>query len=362
MILFIGPEQIPMTGQSVSFSETYRLCTRDKIKLHYSSRNSSIYKSIFQFFFQFIYIFFKNIHELKSVYITNSRTLFGFLRDALVIGFCSIFKKKIIIHVHGYDFISFRNQSKGNLKWFIDFIYNQVDTIIILHEKLRFQYEQYKSANIEIINNFHNISMTTEVFEAKIKKTRTNDKIKLLFFSNFMKEKGYIEAINATKYLVENGINVELNLVGGFVQSDADNNIAKDRLLKMIEDFDNICYHGKVVGEKKNKIFFESDILLFPSYYKVEAVPIVIIEAMASGCAIIATNHNLLPYLICDKSGLIVQKKSVKSIVDAIVTLRSDRNALSDKMKYNFQMAHTKMTEGIYKKLINQLIDKTLGT
>tara|TARA_B100000767_G_C19775091_1_gene542132 strand:- start:4706 stop:5794 length:1089 start_codon:yes stop_codon:yes gene_type:complete len=361
MILFIGPEQSPVTGQSVSFNETYRLCSNNKIILHYSSRNSSVLKSIFLFLFRFIYIFFKNLNNLKLIYITNSRTLAGFFRDAFVIMLCYIFKKKVIIHVHGFDFSTFRNLSSSCIKFFIDLTYNHIDTIIILHEKLREQYKHYKSVNIVVVNNFQNIPMSVNGAKLKIENVKSNNKIKLLFFSNLIKEKGYIDAINATKLLVKNGINVELNIVGGLVQSDKSNNITKNQLIKMIKNYDYINYHGCVIGAEKNDILFNSDILLFPSYYKVEAVPIVIIEAMASACAIITTNHNLLPYLVCSESGIIVEKKSPEALAYAVTTLYNNRNTLSDKMKYNFDMSHREMTENVYKKSINLIIEKNLG-
>ena len=61
---------------------------------------------------------------------------------------------------------------------------------------------------------------------------------------------------------------------------------------------DGIFYHGPLYGMQKKDFLKALDIFVLPSFYASEAMPISIIEAMRSGCVIIATEHHYLPFLV----------------------------------------------------------------
>jgi glycosyltransferase involved in cell wall biosynthesis len=81
---------------------------------------------------------------------------------------------------------------------------------------------------------------------------------------------------------------------------------------------------GAVHGEAKSDLLRSADVFVFPSYYHFECQPLVIIEAMASGKAIIASDEAAIPDLISDHvDGLLVRARAVDELVEALCVLLS---------------------------------------
>jgi glycosyltransferase involved in cell wall biosynthesis len=86
---------------------------------------------------------------------------------------------------------------------------------------------------------------------------------------------------------------------------------------------ENYTYLGYVEERKKPYLYALADIFILPSLY--ENLPISILEAMASGNAVIATSVGGIPELIKHReNGLLIQPKSDADIVEAVTTLVED--------------------------------------
>ncbi|TOB81745.1 hypothetical protein CGJ96_24975, partial [Vibrio parahaemolyticus] len=59
-------------------------------------------------------------------------------------------------------------------------------------------------------------------------------------------------------------------------------------LLDKINGQERVVIHGPLYGEKKDLLLGETDVFIFPSFYKTEAFPLVVLEAMATHNSIIA--------------------------------------------------------------------------
>ena len=94
-------------------------------------------------------------------------------------------------------------------------------------------------------------------------------------------------------------------------------------------------YIGKTFGEDKVKLLQNSDTFVLPSYYKSEAFPISIIEAMACKNAIVTTNYKYLPDVINEQNGVLVEPKCVDSLADGIESLIVDKERLKKIQAYN---------------------------
>jgi len=113
----------------------------------------------------------------------------------------------------------------------------------------------------------------------------------------------------------------------------------------LFEDLKNdfserIFYHGPVSGIKKVDLLKSSSIFILPTYYPTEAFPISIIEAMASGNAIITTKHNYLEKIISKKHGETIQIKDSSQIVKSIKKLFTNQQKLQVIQKNN--LTHSK--------------------
>lgn len=109
-----------------------------------------------------------------------------------------------------------------------------------------------------------------------------SDKKRILFVGNLAYNKGIITILDwMPNFLLEHP-DCEFTIVG-------DGELRKD-VLKIIKGHKQIKYLGKVSHEKMPDIYSNSDILLFPSLW-IEPFGGVVIEAMASGVAVIATAY-----------------------------------------------------------------------
>ena len=90
----------------------------------------------------------------------------------------------------------------------------------------------------------------------------------------------------------------------------------------------NIEEHIEFVGAKEqneiSKLMQQSDIFFLPS--EAEALPVVLMEAMACGLPVIATNvGSVIELVIEDQNGFIAQTKNVKSITEKLHALIGEK-------------------------------------
>ena len=83
-----------------------------------------------------------------------------------------------------------------------------------------------------------------------------------------------------------------------------------------------VFFQGGKSVEEVAAYMRESDFLLLFSHY--ENSPCVIVEAMASGLPIIATNVGGIPELVNDKTGILVESKDEERLLSALETMLDD--------------------------------------
>ena len=136
---------------------------------------------------------------------------------------------------------------------------------------------------------------------------------KFVFVGRNERRKGIQELSEALKQLIkEKKIKFEFHFIG---------DINQEQQVKA----ENIIYHGMVVGDKKiQNVLRSCDILVVPSYS--EGMPTVIMEAMASGLAIIGTDVGAINQQINNNGWLINNSKveTIKSAMESAVKISDD--------------------------------------
>lgn len=101
---------------------------------------------------------------------------------------------------------------------------------------------------------------------------------------------------------------------------------AHDEARRLTHDFglaDTIEFRGWVLGEQKNAVLAESDVLVLPSH--VEGLPNALLEAMATGLSVIATRVGAIPEVVEDGvSGLLIEPGDVDALARALARLAQD--------------------------------------
>lgn len=134
---------------------------------------------------------------------------------------------------------------------------------------------------------------------ASTRQRQPGPRLTLGFLGNLTLEKGIDTAVEAARRLVAAGQNCTLVVAGPISSPGAE--AALDSARATLGD--RLVYKGAVYGSAKAEFFEEIDILLFPSRYRNEASPLVLMEAMANGVPAVATKLGCIPGDLADKGG-----------------------------------------------------------
>jgi glycosyltransferase involved in cell wall biosynthesis len=120
--------------------------------------------------------------------------------------------------------------------------------------------------------------------------------------SNLCFEKGIGTVLDIFAELRAKGLPVRLVLAGPARSKDVAALIDRARN----EFGDAVVYCGAVHGEDKWAFFREIDIFLFPTRYKIEAQPVVVLEALSFGRPVIAYGRGCIPGMIGTEGGQVI--------------------------------------------------------
>jgi glycosyltransferase involved in cell wall biosynthesis len=91
---------------------------------------------------------------------------------------------------------------------------------------------------------------------------------------------------------------------------------------------DRVRFAGIVDVQERARLLRRSQVLALPTYYEHEAHPLVILEAMATGLAVVSTRHAAIAETVVDgTTGLLVEKQDVDDLTAALRRL-AERPAL----------------------------------
>jgi glycosyltransferase involved in cell wall biosynthesis len=148
---------------------------------------------------------------------------------------------------------------------------------------------------------------------------------RLLYVGNITKRKGLLDLIKAMKLVAGKIPAAKLHVVGNIVSMKYFKMVTKLIIQNKLES--NIKILGYLNGDQLQQEYSEAQVFVLPSYE--ESLGIVLIEAMASGKAIIASDAASIPYVIDDNiTGLLYQSGDTAELAKKIIEL-----LLDDKMR-----------------------------
>jgi glycosyltransferase involved in cell wall biosynthesis len=147
---------------------------------------------------------------------------------------------------------------------------------------------------------------------------------RILFLGNLFEEKGVIDLIDAVHALaLKHSRPITLSLVGGW--PDDATRIKVEQKIAALPINVTCPTPASAYGADKWKALAAHDVLAFPTYYRAENLPLVIIEAMAAGLPVIASDWRGIRSLIKDRvTGLLVPPQDISKLTDALESLAND--------------------------------------
>jgi glycosyltransferase involved in cell wall biosynthesis len=349
-ILFIGQLPPPMHGASlmnsyVINSEVIRhnfslviinLQFAKSIKEITRFSFLKVYKAVF-----YAFLIVKRILLQKPdlIYFTVSPVGFAFIRDTFYVLLFKLFHRKIVFHLHGKGI---KENAKRN--FLIRFIYTWVfknSHIICLSKRLAEDIENvYHSIPFIVPNGIQ----VHQKLNQPIKKSNESPP-QILYLSNYIRNKGMLILIEALSILKSQGYYFNARFVGApfdLTVEMLESKISEQNLNEYVKLI------GPLYGNDKIAEFQKADIFVFPTYYKIEAFPLVILEAFQFALPVISTFEGGIPDMGIDNvAGFLVETKNPQKLAEKIATLLNDKELRLRmgkkgyyKFKNNYTLAH----------------------
>lgn len=152
----------------------------------------------------------------------------------------------------------------------------------------------------------------------------------LLYIGAFMTYKGIREILRSFLQLKNKYKRLKMVFAGS---PDAmDKNIKKE--LERYPCVEELIFTGAVTEEEKRGLFSQAEAFLFPSYYEGFGIPV--LEALACGCPVIATNVSSIPE-VGGNAVMYVDKGSYTQLTEAIDTILSNRCIRDEYIQRGYQ-------------------------
>ena len=147
----------------------------------------------------------------------------------------------------------------------------------------------------------------------------------ILFVGGLSKVKGIDTLLNAVPIIRKKILNLCLYVAG----SGPEENKLKE-LVKELNIEENVNFLGYVSEIEKYSYYKSADVCVFPSIY--EPFGIVLLEAMACGKPVVASNVGGIPFVVEEgKTGLLFESGNVEDLADKIMTILKNEE-LREKM------------------------------
>lgn len=362
-ILFIAPIPPPIDGQSKASKVLLERLLQEKHHVNIVNLSKRHLKNGYASFSRVLDILkilvkiWQKRNDNEIIYLSLGESFLGNFRDLLIYIICFKDRQNMFVHMLGGAGMKKILSGNGFLKNLNHYFISRLGGVIV-EGPLNFEvFSKVIDKNrIHIVPNFAEDFLFINYDELHAKFQNVSD-IQILFLSNLIPGKGYNELVEAYISLEENSKKqVNIVFVGGF-----ESNESEYEFLSKIKEYPRLKYIGKFIdGEKKRQLYLKSHVFCLPTYYPFEGQPISILEAYATGCVVITSDHSGIPFVFSNKkNGFLVQKKSIQSIKEAIEEVLINRDKLEQIAIVNKNEAFEKYRTSIYQDSILKIFKNT---
>jgi glycosyltransferase involved in cell wall biosynthesis len=266
------------------------------------------------------------------------QTRFALLRDAvpLLAGRMGLGRNKVVVALHGSLFMRW---TPGSLDCRIfRLLLGQAGTVVALGESQRRRLIELGIAHhrIEVlVNTCEQPVMDPDGVRAKHAAEAGPRPLQALFLSSLIDTKGYPEFLAAARRLsAEAGPQIEAVVCGKVAASPYAEKLRDpaEAVAWIDGQVAALNQQGRVrarwirgaAGPAKAQLFRDADLFLLPTRYAVEAQPLVLLEAMAAGCAIIASGAGEIPTILDGETAVLIDPVTDESVAAAWRALAAD--------------------------------------
>jgi len=343
-VLFICPLPPPTTGQSLASKQLFEALNPEVDALLVNLSKETFQQGVNSLarvveVVNIVWQVRRTQHAAGLIYFTISESIAGNLKDLVIYAVCWRRLSRMVIHLHGgagmREIMSNRHPL---LRAMNAFFLKRLGAVIVLGGRLKSIYEGVvPPAKLHAVPNFaaDEFFVTPEDIDTKFALV---EPLRILFLSNLLPGKGHQELLAALGRLSpEVSARLHVDFAGGF-ESAEEETLFREHV--QATGNVRIIVHGIVHGELKRDLLRTAHVFCLPTYYPYEGQPISILEAYASGCAVITTDHSgIFDTFTPGVNGIEVKPRSPESIVLALQYALTHTQDLLGQAKVSHQQA-----------------------
>lgn len=256
---------------------------------------------------------------------------FLFTAGSMCLLVAKIAGKPCYFRTFGYLDLYYKNLSPIS-QWLFRFVVRQLDGLFVETQMSHAQLADVLGNKVSSVSGYRHMPATLDGFPGKEKKS--NDKLRLISLSQVREDKGIFVLLESLRNpSLRSKESIHCDIYGPLHQT------ISERFEAELVDTPNATYKGVLNPDEIVSVLSKYDALVFPTFYKGEGHPGVIMEAMMAGIPVIATAFRSIPELIEDRvNGLLVIPQDSKSLAEAIRTIYDDRRLLAAMARKNWEM------------------------
>ena len=244
------------------------------------------------------------------------------VRKGVVALVCRALHVPTVLHLHAAELLGHYSEANGVLRWLIRQPFQAATCVVVIGMLWRDWLVRdlgIDAGKIEVVYNGVPVETATQVEGVD---PRVHDAVvHLLFLGNLMERKGVSDLLRALALLPSSAPAWQLTLAGGGDLAHYRKMVTELRLIERVH------FAGWVEQAAARTLLHNHHVLLLPSYD--EGLPLVILEALGSGMAVIATAVGSIPEVLEDqRNALFVDVGNSRDIADKIMRLLQDRALL----------------------------------
>ena len=362
-ILLVGQTPPPYHGQAVVtamlFDYDWREMKVERLRMAYSDSIESVGKFSLSKLIHLVCLIFKTwwIACTKRpevfYYLPASANKAPVIRDIIYLLAVRWCFPKTIFHYHAAGLPEYLEDNKL-LGKFGRFVYSGADVSIEICKNEHSPGRAFNACNTVIVPNGVDSIVCDQV-------TADEGSLVVLFMGVLNEGKGLLDVIRTAEILKKSGNDIVFNVAGSWVSDDF-----KDEALALIDHVgvkDNFDFLGVLEGKDKWQAFANADVFFFPSHYKSENFPMVLLEAMASSLPIISTNWRGIPQLVeHSNAAILCETKAPNEYAHHLRQLVNDKERRLEMgaaayIHYKNNYTRSKFTHSMYR-VFSQLLNR----
>lgn len=256
---------------------------------------------------------------------------------------------KLITTFHGFDMSAYILSTSRNI---YKKLFTKGDLFLPISEHWKTKLIRLGCDKEKIV--VHHMGINLEKFKYFDRRKKSGEPIKILTIGRLVEKKGYEYTIKAIKKIIVKYRNIEYIIVG--------DGPLENKLKKLVSESGIKKYIKFMRAAKQDEVldfYKQAHIFMLPSITASngdqEGIPVVLMEAQATGLPVISTFHSGIPEVVVDgKSGFLVPEQDVNALIEKLEYLIGNPELWPKMGRYGRKFIEKKYD---IKKLNKQLVE-----